>query len=79
MQDVQKTGMSQDGGIRTVTTDMRNTRLAERVLQVVKATWEAGITGKELAQAIPGFLATTIRRPRARDDLEDNNKLMTRI
>ena len=64
LQDVQKTGMSQDGVIRTVTTDMRNMRLEERILQdlVVKATGEAGkpgITGEELAQAIPGVLVTS--------------------
>ena len=49
--------MSQDGGIRKVTTDMRNTRLGEHILQVVKATGEAGITGEEFAEGRP---ATTV-------------------
>ena len=40
---------------------MRNTQLEERVLQVVKAPGEAGITGEELTNAITGVWATAIR------------------
>ena len=56
-----RAGGVRDGGISTVTTNMRNTQLAERVLRVVKATWEAGITGEELTNAVTGVRATTIR------------------
>ena len=66
LQQEQRTETSQDGGISTVTTNMRNTQLEEHVLQVVKPTREAGITGAELTNAITGVRAAAIKEARAR-------------